>query len=181
MKTSTQQKPTNPDGQQKSKPTLSPQQLTAVDLLSTGETISQTAKHLGVTRQTVSQWFNHDSAFQLRLEARRMELWKAYVEQLRNLVPKAIAALERELSGKNAIKAAAQILQAAGLHNAPAPMCPIDVKALEEGQMMLNMREMMPGLLAEEDRRRGVSEAEAEAEFEATVTAFRNPFRQQAG
>src|SRR5215468_9438272 len=66
------QKPTNPDTPDW---TLTPQQETAVDLLVSGKTVTDTATAVEVTRQTVSEWLNHHPGFQAALNRRRQELW----------------------------------------------------------------------------------------------------------
>ena len=42
---------------------LTPQQATAIDLLVSGKTLTDTAAVLGVDRATVSGWVNHHAAF----------------------------------------------------------------------------------------------------------------------
>jgi len=100
---------------------LTPQQELAVDLLATGKTITETAEAVEVARQTVSEWLNHNSAFQAGLNYRRQELWRANTNRLRSLIPKALDVLEREIEGKNSLKAAVCILKAAGLEHVGAP------------------------------------------------------------
>jgi hypothetical protein len=58
------QKPTNPDTPDW---TLTPQQETAVDLLVSGKTITDTATAVEVTRQTINEWLNHHPGFQAGL------------------------------------------------------------------------------------------------------------------
>src|SRR5688500_13203893 len=52
---------------------LSVAQLNAVDLLVTGTGDREVAEAVGVTRQTVCGWRNHDPAFVAALNARRLE------------------------------------------------------------------------------------------------------------
>jgi transposase-like protein len=115
---------------------LSPKQELAADLLAAGETISGAAEKVGVARQTLSEWFNHSQEFRIAIESRRAEVWQTMTNKLRALVPKAIEALEQELSGVNRMRAAAQILKLAGLHNAPTPLAPEDVQDLKYGRSM---------------------------------------------
>ena len=56
---------------------LSPQQETAVDLLVSGKTVTDTTHAIEVTRQTVSKWLNHHPGFQAALNSRRQELWES--------------------------------------------------------------------------------------------------------
>jgi len=60
----TRHKPTNPDTPDW---TLTPQQETAVDLLVSGKTVTDTAMAVEVTRQTVSEWLHHPPGFQADL------------------------------------------------------------------------------------------------------------------
>ena len=86
--------PTNPDTLDW---TLTPQQETAVDLLASGKTVTDTATAIEVTRQTVSEWLNHHPGFQAALNSRRQELWAGVSDTLRGLLPKALDVLKREL------------------------------------------------------------------------------------
>ena len=92
------QKPTNPDTPDW---TLTPQQETAVDLLASGKTVTDTATAIEVTRQTVSEWLNHHPGFQAALNSRRQELWIGMTDTLRGLLPKALEVLKDELEGEH--------------------------------------------------------------------------------
>jgi hypothetical protein len=78
---------------------LSVVQLNAVDLLAAGKTDQATAEAVGVTRQTVNGWRNANPWFQAALNARRQDLWGVSVDQLRALLPRAVAVLAEELEG----------------------------------------------------------------------------------
>ena len=119
----TRRNPTNPDT---SDWTLTPQQETAVDLLASGKTVTDTAAAVEVTRQTVSEWVNHHPGFQAALNRRRQELWGNMVDGLRALAPKAMAVLEKELDGETPVPAAIHVLRACGLYGAAAPAGPIE-------------------------------------------------------
>ena len=97
------QKPTNPDTPDW---TLTPQQETAVDLLASGKTVTDTAAAVEVTRQTVSEWLNHHPGFQAALNSRRQELWAGMTDALRNLLPQAVEVLKHELEGEARLQAA---------------------------------------------------------------------------
>jgi len=100
---------------------LTPQQETAVDLLCTGKTVTDTAKACGVARQTVSEWLHHHSGFQDACIRRRRELWEELTDRLRSLLPKAIDVVEQELTGESPLPAAVHVLKACGLYGVPAP------------------------------------------------------------
>jgi hypothetical protein len=119
------QKPTNPDTPDW---TLTPQQETAVDLLASGKTVTDTAQAIEVTRQTVSEWLNHHPGFQAALNSRRQELWVGMTDALRGLLPKALEVLKCELEGATPLPAAVHILKACGLYGMVPPRGPIDVE-----------------------------------------------------
>ena len=109
--------------------TLSPQQDTAVSLLASGKTITDTATAIDVTRQTVSEWLNHHPGFQAALHSRRQELWEGMTDTLRGLLPKALEVLRGELEGATPLPAAVHVLKACGLYGGiPAPQGPTEVE-----------------------------------------------------
>jgi hypothetical protein len=120
------QKPTNPDTPDW---TLTPQQETAVDLLASGETVTDTAQAIEVTRQTVSEWLNHHPGFEAALNGRRRELWNGMTDTLRGLLPKALEVLKCELESETPLPAAVHVLKACGLYGGvPAPQGPTEVE-----------------------------------------------------
>ena len=118
------QKPTNPDTPEW---TLSPQQETAVDLLASGKTVTDTAAAIEVTRQTVSEWLNHHPGFQAALNSRRQELWAGMTDTLRGLLPQAVEVLKHELEGEARLQAAVHILKCCGLYGMLPPRGPTEV------------------------------------------------------
>src|SRR5262249_50104347 len=119
------QKPTNPDTPDW---TLTPQQETAVDLLASGKTVTDTAAAVEVTRQTVSEWLNHHPGFQAALNRRRQELWIGMTDTLRGLLPKALEVLKSELEGETPLPAAVHVLKACGLYGMLSPRGPTEVE-----------------------------------------------------
>lgn len=112
------QKATHPDSAALE---LTPQQETAVTLLVTGKTVTDTAEVLEVTRQTVSEWLHHHPGFQATLHRRQRELWHEASEQLRALIPKALEVVTKALEGEQALPAAVHVLKACGLYGTVAP------------------------------------------------------------
>lgn len=106
---------TNDDGGRE----LTPQQEAAVDLLATGQTVTDTAAAVGVSRQTVSGWLNQDFAFQATLNLRQHELWAGLSARLRTMLPKALATLEAALDGGD-MRAALAVLKLAAVPVAPS-------------------------------------------------------------
>jgi len=97
-------------------------QQNAVDLLIVGESDQATAEAVGVTRQTVNGWRNGNPWFQAELNRRRQELWGVTVDQLRALLPRAVAVLAEELeTGEARARVAVDILRLAGLDRTKAP------------------------------------------------------------
>jgi len=119
------QKPTDPDTPDW---TLTPQQETAVDLLASGKTVTDTATAVEVTRQTVSEWLHHHPGFQAALNSRRQELWAGMTDALHGLLPKALEVLKCELEGEAPLPAAVHVLKACGLYGMLPPRGPTEVE-----------------------------------------------------
>ncbi len=101
---------------------LSVDQQNAIDLLIVGKTDRETAEAVGVTRQTVNGWRNGNPWFQAELNRCRQELWGVTVDQLRALLPRAVAVLADELeTGEARARVAVDILRLAGLDRTKAP------------------------------------------------------------
>jgi len=102
------------------KPILSQSQLTAVDLLVSGATVTATAEAIGAVRQTVSEWLNQNAEFKAALNRRRLELWNEQSDRLRGMLPKALDCVEAFLesgSGQDQLRAALGVLRMAGIGN----------------------------------------------------------------
>jgi hypothetical protein len=95
---------------------LTVEQQNAIDLLIVGKTDLAVAEAVGKSRQTVCGWRLYHPTFQAALNARRQEVWAAAADRLRNLVPRAVDVLERELAGgDHSLKVALAILKLANL------------------------------------------------------------------
>jgi hypothetical protein len=106
--------------------TLTPQQELAVELLFSGKNLTEAAQDAGVTRQTVSEWYNHNPAFQAHLNSKRLELWNGASERLRAMLPTALDVLEHELTGEAKLTAAVHVIKICGLYSLSAPHGPTD-------------------------------------------------------
>jgi hypothetical protein len=98
---------------------LTIKQLNAIDQLIAGMNDAETGEAVGVSRQTVNEWRNHDASFVAELNKRRQELWGVQVERLRILISSAIDVLEDELSGddpKLRHSAAITVMKSVGLY-----------------------------------------------------------------
>jgi hypothetical protein len=109
---------------------LTEEQATAVDLLASGKTISETAKVLEVPVQTVSEWYRSHPGVQAELNARRQELWTDTTDRLRALLPKALEVLAEELKGENRLHAAVHVLKACRLYGAELPIGSTDAEEI---------------------------------------------------
>lgn len=94
-------------------PTLAQQ--SAIDLLVTGKSDTETAAALGLSRTAVTKWRLYDLAFQAALNRRRAEVWGAGADKLRALIPQALDVLAAELAGEGPgrVKAALAVLRLA--------------------------------------------------------------------
>ena len=91
----------------------------AIELLLLGYKDAEVAAIVGVTRQTVNKWRNHNKAFIAELNHRRRELWEAAEEKLRNLIDSAITVLEEDLQSEDRrlrLRAAVHVLKCVGLY-----------------------------------------------------------------
>lgn len=89
-------------------------QQAAITALLAGQTTEQAAAAAGVTRQTVSEWRNHDTAFQLAYNRQRREVLQTALDALRAAGLRAVATLTRDLESEQAAdraRAAAIILR----------------------------------------------------------------------
>lgn len=100
---------------------LSIEQENAIDLLIQGKSDREVAEAVQVSRQTVSQWRNHDAVFIAALNAKRHEIWGSQAERLRSLISIAVDVLESDLSSEDVRlrqSAAIHVMRAVGLYGA---------------------------------------------------------------
>lgn len=98
---------------------LTTEQENAIDLLLTGKRDAEVGELVGVTRQTVNQWRNHNPAFMAELNRRRLALWEGNLDRLRSLVSDSVSVLESDLNGPDPAAqraAAVHILRAVGIY-----------------------------------------------------------------
>jgi hypothetical protein len=93
---------------------VSPRQERAIELLLAGSTITRAAHEVGVSRQTVSLWVNHDPFFSAELNVRRQDLWRSGQDRLRSLLPDALAAVAGGLVGDQGWRVGLKLLEMAG-------------------------------------------------------------------
>ena len=93
---------------------LSIEQQNAIDLLLQGKSDRATAEVVGVSRQTVWEWRNHDPLFIAELNRQRHELWSEANERMKSLANRALDVVELQLGSddpKAALAAAKYVLQ----------------------------------------------------------------------
>ena len=93
---------------------LSIEQENAIDHLLQGKSDRATAEAVGVSRQTVWEWRNHDPLFIAELNRQRYELWSEAKERMKTLANRALDVVELQLGSgdpKAALAAARYVLQ----------------------------------------------------------------------
>ena len=126
---------------------LTPQQQACVDLLTAGQNLTAAAIALGVTRETVSGWTNHNPVFIVALTQRRQELWDSMAERLRGLLPNALDVIEQQLQGDSPLPAALAVLKSCGLaQGLGRPTGPVTVEEAERAQRQRAMEQAATAL-----------------------------------
>jgi hypothetical protein len=93
---------------------LSIEQENAIGHLLQGRSDKATAEAVGVSRQTVWEWRNHDPLFIAELNRHRSEMWREAHERLKSLANRALDVLELQLGSddpKASLAAAKYVLQ----------------------------------------------------------------------
>jgi len=99
---------------QRCKP-LSPSQETALMLYLAGQSDTDVAQAVGVTRQTCWEWRRQHPVFMAELERRRAEVWRQPQERLRSLLSKAVENLAVGIEAGD-LKASLEVLKAVGMY-----------------------------------------------------------------
>jgi hypothetical protein len=94
---------------------LSPAQETALTLYLAGQSDTDVAQAVGVTRQTCWEWRRQHPVFMAELERRRAEVWRQPQERLRSLLNKAVENLAAAVEAGD-LKASIEALKAVGLY-----------------------------------------------------------------
>ncbi len=139
-------------------------QANAVDCLVSGMTDAETAEAVGVSRQSVNAWRNHDPAFIASLNARRAEVWGHSVDRLRALVPKALTVIEHALDNFPDPRTGLDLLKLVGVADAGAPLGrvgPVSADAVLTAEILKQREENDPldalmsgGRIGDDERRR---------------------------
>ena len=99
---------------------LSSKQIMAIDMILMGSNDREVAESIGVGRNTVNKWRNHDEDFQAELNERRRELNEATQNRIRSLTQKALDAIEYALDRGDA-RIALEVLKMAGFAKLEEP------------------------------------------------------------
>jgi len=116
----------------------------AILLLASGETVTATADAVGVSRQTVSEWVNRDPDFIATLNTLRQETLDAGADRLRNMVEKALGAVEagfdsEELSAKERAALGMALLKQVGLSERAGSTGNTDAASIRSARALTDM------------------------------------------
>jgi len=103
---------------------LNERQMIALDLVVSGLPDSEIAKRVGVSRQWVNTWRNHDSEFIYELALRRQAMREMHQDSLNELIAGAIQVVKEALDSpdeKTRFKAAALVLKVSGMQGYMKP------------------------------------------------------------
>jgi len=93
---------------------LSQEQMNSIEHLLQGKSDRAVAEAVGVSRQTVWEWKNHDVLYIAELNRQRFELWREAHQRLKSLANRALDVVEQQLDSgdpKASLAAARYILQ----------------------------------------------------------------------
>ena len=93
---------------------LSPSQIRALEALLAGDTVTATAKHAGVSRETVHRWWREDFEFQAAYNRARRELLETMQCRLLALADQATETVTKAIK-QGDTKAALTLLKGLGL------------------------------------------------------------------
>jgi hypothetical protein len=110
---------------------LTPEQLSAIDLLIQGKSDQEVADIVGRDRSTVFRWKSRVPFFMATLEARRQEQFGQASQRLRNLLEKALDNVAGAIEAGD-VKASFEVIRATGLHNFAPPTGETNVRVLAE-------------------------------------------------
>lgn len=129
---------------------LSIEQENALAFLILGKTDAEVAAAVGVTRQTVNGWRNHNAEFIAALNRQRAELWEGHRDALRSLAGRAVEVLHKALDSPNPnhrLAAAVHVLKAGGLYGVPLAAGKTEAEDIEnEWKQAAMMRELSRSL-----------------------------------
>ena len=117
---------------------LTPQQTQAIDLLLTGQSVTDTAAAVGVERETLSRWKNHDAAFMSALTYRQQAIWDESADKLRLVLLKAADRLAQLVDHEDpavAVRAIAAVYKASAVYPHNGRVDGKSVHSIERAQL----------------------------------------------
>ena len=134
---------------------LSQEQMNSIEHLLQGRSDRAVAEAVGVTRQTIWEWRNHDPLFIAELNRQRSELWREAHQRLKSLANRALDVVEVQLDSgdpKASLAAARYILQGTRLlGDTDLPKCG---PTTPEDVILERLRSEARQELAEEDKQK---------------------------
>jgi len=97
---------------------LTQKQEKALELVVRGCSDVEVARRVGVSRQVINSWRNHDTGFQYELEVRRQAEWEKYQDKMNELVEKSLEVVGEALGEgdeKTRLQTAMFVLRMSGL------------------------------------------------------------------
>jgi DNA-binding XRE family transcriptional regulator len=128
---------------------LQRKQKMAVELIANGKTDMEVAKEIGVTRQTVNEWKNHDVEFQLELQVRRREVVSGLRDKMNEMVMTSMEIIKKSLVSKNPkvqLSVALQVLKIATRLGVGKEETEKEFKEKDRKFTMVLMHEALKGL-----------------------------------
>jgi hypothetical protein len=99
---------------------LSQPQLAAIDLLVAGARDTHAARRLGLARETISRWRNHDPHFKTELQQRRHQVLSRATSALSTAMPLAVETFRHQIqSAPNRGRLALDLITRVGLMGKP--------------------------------------------------------------
>lgn len=152
---------TNPDNNRH----LTIPQLNAIDLILGGTTDQEVANVVGVTRQTICGWRNHDPFFRATLNARRAEIWGTAQDSLRALLPRAVERLSDELDGDNGGRLALRLVESMGLTDPHQPSFgPTEARTIVEADALAARPSLFEQPVTDDELARAIERLQARAQ-----------------
>ena len=100
-----------------------PDQLTVIESLVAGKSITAAAKQAGIRRETVHRWMREDYEFQAALHRLRRELLESVGAQVLATSRRAAETVDKAVAGGD-VKTALQVLRGTGMLSGDRARCP---------------------------------------------------------
>ena len=121
---------------------LNDKQERALELVISGMTDGEIAKRIGVSRQWVNKWRNQNAEFMYALQMRRQLTREKQMDQLNQLLEKAIEIVKDALENgdeQTKLKAAMHVLKISGLQGHAKPPEPLTKEEMEKERIIVEI------------------------------------------